>query len=63
MRAFSFKLLTDTVGLAAVPRALRAIGYGATKPKPMLEIISRDPDRDIIASAAKLAVLGFERSH
>jgi hypothetical protein len=27
--------------------------------KPMLEIISRDPDRDIIASAAKLAVLGL----
>jgi hypothetical protein len=25
----------------------------------MLEIISRDPDRDIIASAGKLAQLGF----
>jgi hypothetical protein len=25
----------------------------------MLEIISRDPDRDIIASAGKLALLGF----
>jgi sugar phosphate isomerase/epimerase len=57
----------DPVGLgsvpfADVPRALEAVGYGACKPKPMLEIISRDPDRDIIASAAKLAVLGFKRS-
>jgi hypothetical protein len=25
----------------------------------MLEVISRDPDRDIVASAGKLAVLGF----
>jgi sugar phosphate isomerase/epimerase len=51
----------DPVGLgtfpfADVPRALAAAGYNA---KPMLEIISRDPDRDIIASAGKLAVLGF----
>ncbi len=45
-----------TVPFAEVPRALEAVGYNA---KPMLEIISRDPDRDIIASAAKLAVLGF----
>lgn len=52
-----------TVPFAEVPRALEAVGYGATKPKPMLEIISRDPDRDIIASAAKLAVLGFKRPH
>jgi hypothetical protein len=29
----------------------------------MLEIISRDPDTDIIASAAKLAVLDFKRPH
>jgi hypothetical protein len=29
----------------------------------MLEIISRDPDRDIIASAVKLAVLGFTPAH
>jgi hypothetical protein len=29
----------------------------------MLEIISRDPDADIIASAAKLAVLGFNCPH
>ena len=51
----------DPVGLgtlpfADVPHALEAVGYNA---KPMLEIISRDPDRDIIASASKLAVLGF----
>jgi L-ribulose-5-phosphate 3-epimerase len=49
----------DPVGLgsvpfADVPRALAAVGYTA---RPMLEIISRDPDRDIVASAAKLAVL------
>jgi L-ribulose-5-phosphate 3-epimerase len=51
----------DPVGLGTFPfadgaRALLAAGYNA---KPMLEIISRDPDRDIIASAGKLAVLGF----
>ena len=45
-----------TVPFAEVPRALAAVGYTA---RPMLEIISRDPDRDIIASAGKLAVLGF----
>jgi len=50
-----------TVPFADVPRALAAVGYA--KPKPMLEIISRDPDRDIIASAAKLAVLGFKHPH
>lgn len=50
-----------TVPFADVPRALEAVGYGAQKPKPMLEIISRTPDADIIASADKLAVLGFKR--
>jgi len=45
-----------TVPFADVPRALAAVGYTA---RPMLEIISRDPDRDIIASAEKLASLGF----
>ena len=45
-----------TVPFADVPPALAAVGYHA---RPMLEIISRDPDRDIIASAGKLAVLGF----
>lgn len=47
-----------TVPFAQVPRALHAAGYTA---RPMLEIISRDPDRDIIASASKLAVLGFDK--
>ncbi len=49
-----------TVPFAEVPHALDAVGYTA---KPMLEIISRDPDRDIIASAAKLAVLGIKRPY
>jgi sugar phosphate isomerase/epimerase len=48
-----------TVPFADVPPALAAVGY---KAKPMLEIISRDPDRDIIASAGKLALLGFTPS-
>jgi sugar phosphate isomerase/epimerase len=45
-----------TVPFAEVPRALAAVGYCA---RPMLEIISRDPDRDIIASADRLAALEF----
>jgi L-ribulose-5-phosphate 3-epimerase len=45
-----------TVPFAQVPAALAAVGYTA---RPMLEIISRDPDRDILASAYSLAVLGF----
>jgi sugar phosphate isomerase/epimerase len=45
-----------TVPFAAVPHALATVGY---KARPMLEIISRDPDRDIIASAEKLANMGF----
>ncbi len=45
-----------TVPFAQVPAALAAIGYGG---RPVLEIISRDPDRDLVASADKLAVLGF----
>jgi L-ribulose-5-phosphate 3-epimerase len=45
-----------TLPFAEVPRALAAVGYAS---RPMLEIISRDPDRDIIASADKLARLGF----
>jgi sugar phosphate isomerase/epimerase len=47
-----------TVPFADVPRALAAVDYTA---RTMLEIISRDPDRDIIASAGKLAVLGFDK--
>jgi L-ribulose-5-phosphate 3-epimerase len=45
-----------TVPFADVPRALAAVGYRA---RPMLEIISDDPDRDILASAEKLAALEF----
>jgi L-ribulose-5-phosphate 3-epimerase len=50
----------DPIGLGevnfeSVPRALHAAGYARW---PMLEIISRDPDRDIVASADKLAALG-----
>jgi hypothetical protein len=41
-----------------VPRALTAVGHRA---RPMLEIISRHPDRDIVASAGKLAAMGFRR--
>jgi L-ribulose-5-phosphate 3-epimerase len=48
-----------TVPFAQVPAALAAVGYTA---RPMLEIISRDPDRDVIASAEKLAAMGFARA-
>jgi len=47
-----------TVPFAAVPSALAAVGYTA---RPMLEIISRDPDRDIMASAERLAAMGFAK--
>jgi L-ribulose-5-phosphate 3-epimerase len=47
-----------TVPFAEVPRALAAVGYTA---KPMLEIVSCDPDRDIVASAVKLALLRFDQ--
>jgi L-ribulose-5-phosphate 3-epimerase len=51
----------DLVGLGRVPfaeilRALAAVSYTV---KPMLEIISSDPARDIVASATKLVALGF----
>jgi L-ribulose-5-phosphate 3-epimerase len=51
-----------TVPFGEVPAALAAVGYTA---RPMLEIISRDPDRDIVASAERLAPLGFalQRPH
>ena len=45
-----------TVPFAQVPDALAAVDHRA---RPMLEIISRDPDRDIVASGARLAPLGF----
>jgi L-ribulose-5-phosphate 3-epimerase len=44
------------VPFADVPRALAAACYAA---RPMLEVISRNPDHDIVASAAKLAALDF----
>ena len=47
-----------TVPFAVMPRALAAVGHRA---RPMLEIISRHPDRDIVASAGKLAAMGFRR--
>jgi L-ribulose-5-phosphate 3-epimerase len=45
-----------TVPFQTVPAAMAAAGY---KSRPMLEIISRTPDRDIVASAEKLATMGF----
>jgi len=45
-----------SVPFAAAPCALIAVGYSA---RPMLEIISRDPDRDIVASAGRLSQMGF----
>ncbi len=48
-----------TVPFAERPRALAAVGYTA---RPMLEIISRDADRDILASAERLDAMGFAES-
>jgi sugar phosphate isomerase/epimerase len=45
-----------TLPFIDVPPALAAAGY---RRPAMLEIISRNPDRDIIASAGRLAALGF----
>jgi sugar phosphate isomerase/epimerase len=45
-----------TVPFDRVPPALAAVGYAG---RPMLEIVSRDPDRDILASADRLVRLGF----
>lgn len=45
-----------SVPFAEVPAAMVAVGYRA---RPTLEIISRDADRDIVASADRLAALGF----
>jgi L-ribulose-5-phosphate 3-epimerase len=52
----------DPVGLGSVPfsdvpAALAAVDYRA---RPMLEVISHDPDRDICASADRLAAVGFQ---
>ena len=51
----------DAVGLGTlpfseVPRAIAAVSY---RERPMLEIISVDPDHDIVVSANKLAALEF----
>jgi sugar phosphate isomerase/epimerase len=51
----------DAVGLgdvpfAAVPAVLAEIGY---REMPMLEVISSDPDREILQSAEKLVGLGY----
>ena len=48
-----------TVPFAQVPATLAAVGY---KTRPMLEIISRDPDRDIVASVTQLYELGFAKN-
>jgi len=45
-----------TLPFETVPPALAAIAF---KSRPMLEIISRDPDRDIVSSAFALALRGF----
>jgi L-ribulose-5-phosphate 3-epimerase len=52
----------DPVGAGTVPfdevaRHVRTVGYGNL---PVLEIISRDPDRDIPESIRRLATLGWE---
>jgi sugar phosphate isomerase/epimerase len=45
-----------SVPFADVPRALDVVGYRA---RPMLEIVSHDPDRDIVDSASRLMAMGF----
>lgn len=45
-----------TLPFVDVPPALATAGY---RGPAMLEIISRNPDRDIVASAGRLAALGF----
>ena len=48
-----------TVPFGDIPTALAAVGYTA---RSMLEIISRNPDADIVASAVKLAEQGLGSS-
>ncbi len=48
-----------TVPFCKLPRALAEAGY---RERPMLEIISHDPDGDVVASANKLADMGFAPS-
>ncbi|WP_161138682.1 sugar phosphate isomerase/epimerase family protein [Propylenella binzhouense] len=47
---------SGTVPFGAVPAALAAAGYAA---RPVLEIVSADPDREIVESAARLAAIGL----
>jgi L-ribulose-5-phosphate 3-epimerase len=47
-----------TVPFAAVPAMLAAVGYTR---RTVLEVISADPDRDIVESAGKLAAMGYAR--
>jgi L-ribulose-5-phosphate 3-epimerase len=44
------------VPFAAIPAMLRDVGY---RSNTMLEIISRDPDADLIDSVTRLAAMGF----
>jgi hypothetical protein len=46
----------NQVPFVEVSRAHTAAVYDA---RPTLEIVSRNPDRDVIASAGKVALLGF----
>lgn len=46
-----------TVPFVTIPALLREAGY---RNRPMLEIISRNPDADIAASVDKLRTLGFD---
>lgn len=48
-----------TVPFDAVPAVLKEIGYSRL---PVLEIISQQPDRDILSSLDKLAALGYARA-
>ena len=48
-----------TVDFAPIPAVLTEIGF---TPKPMFEIISTDPDRDIVASASTLLGAGWDRA-
>lgn len=48
-----------TVDFASIPAVLEEIGF---TPKPIFEIISPDPDRDIDDSAAKLLASGWGRT-
>ena len=48
-----------TFAFAQMPAALAAVAAVGYNAKPLLKIISRDPDRNIVASASKLAAPGF----